>query len=124
MKSSHSRLFLHIRTMHIVAFMPALIQICTDACMLVRVRSGMREKERERARARNQTRRRKDFAACAARSRLLLALHAQCTVGLLHVARSAQVERDTRGGQEVLARRHADGPLYAALLKAKVIGEA
>ena len=43
----------------------------------------------------DQTRKRKDFEACAARSRLQLALHAQRTAGFLHVARSAP-GRDTR----------------------------
>jgi hypothetical protein len=54
-------------------------------------------------------------AARAARSRLQLALHVQRTAGLLHVARSAP-GRDTRSGQGDLARRHTDGPLWAALL--------
>jgi hypothetical protein len=71
----------------------------------------------------NQTRKRKDFAACAARSRLQLALHAQRTAGLMHVARSAP-GRDTRSGQGALARRHTDGPLWAALLKMTVMFEA
>jgi len=62
-------------------------------------------------------------AACAARSRLQLALHAQRTTGLLHVARSAP-GRDTRSGQGALARRHTDGPLCAVLLKTTVMCEA
>ena len=68
----------------------------------------------------NQTRKRKDFAACAARSRLKLALHAQRTAGLLHVSRSA-LGRDMRSVQGALARRHTDGPLWAALLKTMVM---
>jgi hypothetical protein len=70
-----------------------------------------------------QTRKRKDFEACAARSCLQLALHAQRTAGLLHVARSAP-GRDTRSGQGALARRHTDGPLWAALIKTTVMCEA
>jgi hypothetical protein len=58
-----------------------------------------------------ETRKRKD---------LQLALHAQCTAGLLHEARSAP-GRDTRSGQGALARRHTDGPLCAALLKTTVM---
>jgi hypothetical protein len=46
-------------------------------------------------------------ASRAARSRLQLALHAQPSAGLLHVARSAP-GRDTRSGQRDLARRHTD----------------
>jgi hypothetical protein len=41
-------LYLHMRTMHMGAFMHALIKMCTNACVLVRVRAGMSERERER----------------------------------------------------------------------------
>jgi hypothetical protein len=49
-----------------------------------------------------------------------------CTLspaGLLHKARSAPGQ-DTRSGQGTLARRHTDGPLWAALLKTTVMCEA
>jgi hypothetical protein len=62
------------------------------------------------------------LAACAA-SDQQLALHAQRTAGLLHVARSAPGQ-DTQSGQGALARRHTDGPLWAALLKTTVMCEA
>ena len=55
-------------------------------------------------------------AARTARSRLQLSLHAQRTAGFRHKARSAPGQ-DTRSGQGALARRHTDGPLWAALLK-------
>jgi hypothetical protein len=51
MKTSHSHLYLHTRTMHMGAFMHALMKMFTNACVLVRVRAGMTERERERARA-------------------------------------------------------------------------
>ena len=57
------------------------------------------------------------------RKDLQLALHAQRAAGLLHVARSAP-GRDTQSAQGALARRHTDGPLWAALLKTTVMCEA
>ena len=60
--------------------------------------------------------------AWAARSRLQLALHAQRTAGLLHVARSAP-GRDTLSGQWALARRHRRAAM-GGLLKTTVMCEA
>jgi hypothetical protein len=62
-------------------------------------------------------------AVCTARSRLQLGCTltpAACT------ARSARSVpgQDTRSGQGALARRHTDGPLWAALLKTTVMCEA
>jgi hypothetical protein len=53
-------------------------------------------------------------AARTARSRLQLALHAQ----------RDPLRDETRSGQGALARRHTDGPLWAALLKTTVMCEA
>ena len=46
-QSTHSRLYLDTRTMHMGACMHALMKMCANACVFVRVRAGMRERERE-----------------------------------------------------------------------------
>ena len=58
------------------------------------------------------------------RKNLQLDLHAlACRVAAQLKARSAPGQ-DTRSGQGALARRHTDGPLWAALLKTTVMCEA